>query len=962
MTHRAPIVVPLIALGVLALGPSTADGPEQDPRRDAQANEGRRVVAPRAMARLPMPPRTGREWRVPARGDLQAALNRAQPGDVISLAPDGFYRGPFRLPRKTGDGWIVIISAAADRLPPPGQRVSPADAGVMAKLRSSAHHVFATDPGAHHYRFVGLDVAPLDGAFLYNLFQLGSDERDRGAQPTDIVIDRCLLRGDPRRGSRRGVALNGRSLAVFDSYLADFKEVGADSQAIAGWNGGGPFRIANNYLEAAGENVMFGGADPSIDGLVPSDIEIDGNHLRKPLRWNADHPDFQGTAWTVKNLFELKNARRVRFEGNLLEHNWRAAQNGFAVLLTPRNQDGGAPWSVVEDVLMTGNVVRHVAGGVNILGRDDIHSSAPTRRVEIRGNLFVDLGGRWGQGRLFQLLDGTRDVSIAFNTAIHTGSVLFGGDHAPHVGFAFVHNVVQHNGVGISGSGTGSGMAAVERYFPDAAIHDNVIVGGERRAYPAGNLMVPSLADAGLIRQADGEWRQDPARCPGGRGRPCAGADVDALQRRMAAVRSEPIDATPHAGADLAAVAVFWGAGALIAYVYIGYPFLAGAGSRRARRKLPIPTSRPTVTVIVVAHNEAPVIADRLHNLLSAWYPPSKLHVLVGSDGSTDGTAARARAVRDPRVTVRAFPFRRGKPAVINDLAARATGEILVFADARQRFDRRAIAALADTFNDPSVGAASGELVLVDDAGSTTAARGAGFYWRYEKLIRAREGRTSLVGATGAIYAVRRSLFEPIPDDTILDDVLIPMRIVRRGFRIAWQPHAVAFDRLPATTRQEFARKARTTAGTFQLFTREPWLLNPVANPVWMATVSHKGLRLTLPLLHAAVAASSVALLATPFYFAVFSAQVAFYAAALVGRLWPTTTARPLVIAVPHTMCVLMAATVAGFVRFLGDRQPVTWERSMPSAPRADRYDPLRTRASVTLAAASRREASSTSG
>ena len=184
----------------------------------------------------------------------------------------------------------------------------------MPKLVSASGSVIVADPGAHHFRLVGLEIAPTSGTFLRSLVDLGSEAADLAAVPHDIVIDRCYLHGDPRRGARRGVALNSRHTAIVDSYFADFKEVGADSQAIAGWNGPGPFRIANNYLEAAGENVMFGGADPKIAELVPADIEIVGNHFAKPLRWKAVDPQFEGTAWTVKNLFELKNARRVLVE------------------------------------------------------------------------------------------------------------------------------------------------------------------------------------------------------------------------------------------------------------------------------------------------------------------------------------------------------------------------------------------------------------------------------------------------------------------------------------------------------------------------------------------------------------------------------------------------------------------------------------------------------------------------
>src|SRR6185503_9735759 len=336
--------------------------------------------------------------------------------------------------------------------------------------------------------------------------------------PHDIIVDRSYLHGDPRAGSRRGVALNARRAAIVGSYFEDFKEAGADSQAIAGWNGPGPFAITNNYLEAAGENVMFGGADPSIEGLVPSDIIVTGNHLAKPLRWQHGTPGAEPTAWTVKNLFELKNARRVLVQGNLLEYNWPAAQNGFAVLLTVRNQDGGAPWSVVEDVAFANNVVRHVGAGINILGRDDIHPSRQTSRIAITGNLFDDVGGRWGSGRLFQVLDGTSDVWVRHNTAFNTGFVLFGGDHAPHVGFAFEDNVALHNETGIAGSGTASGHDSLNRYFPGASVKRNVLVGGNPTRYPPDNYFPASLDAARGIRDV--------------------GADVDALNAMAVRVAS----------------------------------------------------------------------------------------------------------------------------------------------------------------------------------------------------------------------------------------------------------------------------------------------------------------------------------------------------------------------------------------------------------------------------------------
>jgi hypothetical protein len=370
---------------------------------------------------------------------------------------------------------------------------------MMPKLIAASGAVFETNPGAHHYRLVGLEMTPSEGVYLRALMQIGGEEGPADALPHHIIVDRCYLHGDPRRGTRRGIALNSRDAAVINSYLSDFKEVGADSQAIVGWNGPGPFTIANNYLEAAGENVMFGGADPTIDGLVPSDIEVIGNQMSKPLRWRMDDPQFEGSAWAVKNLFELKNARRVLVDSNLFEYNWPHAQNGFAILFTPRNQDGHSPWSVVEDVTFVNNLVRHVAAGVNVLGHDDIHSSQPTRRIAIRNNLFLDIGGAWGSGRLFQLLDGTTDVTIDHNTAQQTDTLIAAGDRAPHMHFTFQNNIALHNKYGIIGSGTGTGRPTFDRYFPGAVMRRNVIIGGVADLYPPDNFFPASPEQVGFI-------------------------------------------------------------------------------------------------------------------------------------------------------------------------------------------------------------------------------------------------------------------------------------------------------------------------------------------------------------------------------------------------------------------------------------------------------------------------------
>src|SRR5439155_2285099 len=431
----------LILAGATALVPVSAAG------QPSPAPERPRLSVDTTYAHPP-----GRTIAVAAGGDLQPALNEARPGDVVALEAGATFAGPFKLPDKPASDWIVVRTSAPDSaLPPPGTRVDPSYAKVMPKLVSASGGVIATAPGAHHYRFIGIEIRPRERTFLRNLVLLGSRETALEHLPHHIVFDRCYLHGDPTKGGRRGIAMNSRETAVIDSYLSDFKEVNGDSQAIAGWNGAGPFKIVNNYLEAAGENVMFGGADPSAPGLVPSDIEIRRNHLAKPLAWKVGHPTYEGTHWTVKNLFELKNARRVLVDGNVFERNWADAQVGFAILFTPRNQDGSAPWSAVQDVTFSDNIVRHTGSGINMAGRDETwpSGSQQTMRILIRNNLFVDVdGSTWGgDGRLFQILHGTANVLIEHNTAFQSANPIV-ADGAPNPGVVYRNNVMPHNAYG----------------------------------------------------------------------------------------------------------------------------------------------------------------------------------------------------------------------------------------------------------------------------------------------------------------------------------------------------------------------------------------------------------------------------------------------------------------------------------------------------------------------------------
>ncbi len=233
------------------------------------------------------------------------------------------------------------------------------------------------------------------------------------------MLDRVLVRGDAAKGQKRGIALNSGSTTIRNSYIADIKAFGQESQAIAGWNGTGPYTIENNYLEAAGVNILFGGADPAIPDLVPSDITIRRNLITKNVEW-------RGSTWTVKNLLELKNARRVLIEGNQLENCWTAAQPGYAVLFTVRNSGGRAPWATIEEVVFRSNIVRHSAGGINILGFDSTAESRTASGISIENNLFEDINHRsWGGNGLFlQIGNAPANVTVDHNTVLQTGNVI----------------------------------------------------------------------------------------------------------------------------------------------------------------------------------------------------------------------------------------------------------------------------------------------------------------------------------------------------------------------------------------------------------------------------------------------------------------------------------------------------------------------------------------------------------
>lgn len=384
---------------------------------------------------------------------------------------------------------------------------------------------------------------------------------------------------------------------------------------------------------------------------------------------------------------------------------------------------------------------------------------------------------------------------------------------------------------------------------------------------------------------------------------------------------------------------MFWVAALVIGYTYVGYPLLMRAWAQLRGRPHHCKRANPSVSVLVVAHNEAPRILRRIENLLELDYEADRLEIVIASDGSSDETVALANTFCTAGVQVVAFDEHRGKPAVLNDVVANLRGEIVVLMDVRQSIAKNAIRILVNNFADAGTGAVSGELVLTGGEGREGASDGSmdgvGFYWRYEKFIRLSESRVdSTVGATGALYAIRRELFEPIPADTILDDVLIPMQIVRQGFRVLFESSALASEPVSDSPTAEFRRKVRTIGGNFQLLVHHPWLLNPFANRLWLQTVSHKLFRLLCPACLVLVLVANLMLLDLLFYQLTFLLQVAFYTAALVAQLAPRASRKTALLSVPHTFCLLNWSTVAGFGRFISGRQLVTWERRKEPEPR----------------------------
>jgi len=463
---------------------------------------------PQAFVDTTLVPPTGKTITVNAGGNLQAALDSAALGDVIMLEAGASFTGTFTLPEKTsGSGWITIQTNT--QLPAPGTRMTPSAAASakLAKIQGTGAPViaFQTVSRAHHFRFIGVEISPAPGQFATALIRLGGAETVASDLPHHLIFDRTYIHGDATLGGRRGIMLNSASTAIIDSWFSDWKEVGADSQAIAGWNGSGPYRIVNNYLEGAGENLVFGGADPSIPNQIPSDIEICHNHFSKPLTWKADDPSYAGTAWSVKNIFELKLGRRILVADNVFEHSWPMAQVGFALNIKSANQGGTAPWSITEHVTFVNNVIRKAASGAGLNGADP-NTPLRTQHLRFVNNVFTEIGvGAFkGDNNLFQIF--ADKVQIEHNTGF-APNITVNVDGTPSTELVFRDNLFDHGAYGIKGGGTAEGNATLAKFFPGATFTNNALIAYPSASYPTNNFYPANMNAVGFVNASGGDYR-----------------------------------------------------------------------------------------------------------------------------------------------------------------------------------------------------------------------------------------------------------------------------------------------------------------------------------------------------------------------------------------------------------------------------------------------------------------------
>ena len=459
-------------------------------------------------------PAPARQIRVAAGADLQAAIDAAQPGDELLLAPGASYVGNFYLRDKgTSTAWITIRTDLSDAaIGAPGSRMTPsrASSANLAKiLTPNIYSTITTDLTAHHWRFTGVEIGTLPGVPEMNVIvRLGDNTTAQNSAATtanNLIFDRTYIHAQANGSARRCIMLNSASTAVVDSWVAECHSNNGDSQAILGHNGPGPFLIQNNYLEAGHEVIMFGGGSMTTPNASPSDITIRGNHITRPSSWKG--------VWQVKNLIESKHARRLLIEGNVIENTWMDGQVGYAILLKSENQNWDTPWTQTTDVTIRFNRIRNIGAGFNIASVGSTAPAVPAARIVITDNVMENLGNApyLGDGRIFQLLGGLTDIVAMHNTFVSangSSAAAFSFSALPTVQRLVVHsNVLAYGLYGVKGDSYASGTSTLDTYAAGALFTNNAMVGGGAvSTYPANNFFPATLGSLGFANAAGGDY------------------------------------------------------------------------------------------------------------------------------------------------------------------------------------------------------------------------------------------------------------------------------------------------------------------------------------------------------------------------------------------------------------------------------------------------------------------------
>jgi hypothetical protein len=543
--HRLVLVLlflaPLVPPVTSSQSSAVSNAVSHDDRYDGPAELPREFVK----SSLKDTPAHGKIAMVRSGENLEQALANASCGDTIELQAGAQFSGTFVLPEKKCDDahWIIIRTSASDSsLPPEGTRLTPCYAGVLSLPGRSNFNCASTvnvlariefngkggsgpimfSPGANHYRLIGLEITRAESsASVYNLIQFKG--------PADhVVFDRLWMHGTAQDETVRGVLLGPtRYVAIVDSFFTDFHCVAktgscVEAQAIGGGlgdNAMGPYKIVDNFLEAAGENIFFGGAAT----VTPTDIEIRRNHMFRPMSWKPGDPKFvggrDGNPFIVKNLFELKNAQRVLMEGNVLENTWGGfTQAGFAILLTPKNQNNRCPGCRVTDVTIRYNRVMHMASGMQIANglSDAGGASTDGGRYSIHDVVFEDIGGpAYGGYGVFSQISATNpplhDIKLDHITAFPVKSLFMFGvrKSIPKISnFVFTNSIVGTGSQALVPTGGGPAncafqperqrmMGLLQNCFTGAIVTHNAIV-GDGSGWPKGNMTFKNLQAVGF--------------------------------------------------------------------------------------------------------------------------------------------------------------------------------------------------------------------------------------------------------------------------------------------------------------------------------------------------------------------------------------------------------------------------------------------------------------------------------